>query len=650
MDSSGDMLLHLKRSNSSSSSLHFKPRDRKLHLLVAATGPRDTSWANALVVRLSKNSSFEMRAIVDDVIPRLSQTVVVIPNRAMTSLPASSDEPDRDVDFYRQQAFELVEWADLMVLAPIDADTMAKMLAGIADTFLLEVLRSWDVSNKILLIPGMSTHMWKNPVTKRHMSKIHRKCHWIRPMPPILWTYNDDPKSPKRNVDWSGFNDVLSIIKNQADLMGLGRDVDVVTQNLGLFYSGTPKVHAKLPPEIWSIILEFTQDWELAQALGIYTSLPMPQPWSRHPKNPNDPLKVYEHELEWLVLTGDTPSICKKLLQSPANFHDLPYLVVKLIMRFSLIQVLSWMEANRPDLYKAFEGKVLPTKASAYYGRPDVLDYWRGSRIFREGRARTNASDGSSSTHSSASGSPVTKKPNNRTTSSSGSSRTGTGTGTSTKDNDNEDLSHLYDAEAMDGASKNGFVHVLDWWWRRSGLPLVFTEAALEQASGKGHLLVLEWWRDAATQDDRIVLRPGKSLLWAAQQGQVAVIRWWVASGIPVGHGDSVAKMASRWGRVGVLEAWRQLKGDDKMVFDADVLVQPTIHQHIDVLEWWRRFAHGELDGMDGRRHRVEYRPCVIEEALEDSIGDQERVRKWWARNGLDLGLRSVEWMRTKCL
>ncbi|ROT36478.1 phosphopantothenoylcysteine decarboxylase [Sodiomyces alkalinus F11] len=603
------MLLHLKRSNSSSSSLHFKPRDRKLHLLVAATGPRDTSWANALVVRLSKNSSFEMRAIVDDVIPRLSQTVVVIPNRPMSCLPttecgATASEAARDVDFYRQQAFELVEWADLMVLAPIDADTIAKMLAGIADTFLLEVLRGWDVSNKILFIPGMSTHMWKNPVTKRHMSKIHRKCHWIRPMPPILWTYNDDPKSPKRNVDWSGFNDVLSIIKNQADLMGLGRDVDVVSQNLGLFFSGTPKVNSKLPPEIWTIILEFTQDWELAQALGIYTSLAMPQPWSRTPKNPNDPLKVYEHELEWVVLTCDTPSICKKLLQSPSNFHDLPYLVVKLIIRFSLIEVLSWMEANRPDLYKAFEGKVLPTKASAYYGRPDVLDYWRG-----------NSSSSSSN-----------------------------------NDCNNDDLSHLYDAEAMDGASKNGFVHVLDWWWRRSGLPLVFTEAALEQASGKGHLLVLEWWRDAAAQDDRIVLRPGKSLLWAAQHGQVAVIRWWVASGIPVGHGDSVAKLASRWGRVEVLEAWRQLKGDDKMVFDADVLIQPTIHQHIDVLEWWRGFAHGELEGMDGRRHRVEYRPCVIEEALEDSIGDQERVRKWWARNGLNLGSRSVEWMRTKCL
>ncbi|KAF3357153.1 hypothetical protein VdG1_05953 [Verticillium dahliae VDG1] len=539
MDPSDNMLLHLRRSNSSSSSLHFKPRDRKLRLLVAATGPRDTSWASALVVRLSKNPGIEMRAIVDDVIPRLSQTIIVMHNRPM--------------------AFGLVEWADLMVLVPIDADNLAKMMAGIADTLLLEVLRGWDSAKKILLVPGMSTHMWENPVTKRQMSKIHRKWHWLRPMPPILWHYDDNPKTPKRIVNWSAFNDILSIIKNQADLMGLGRDVDVVSHLSGnLTASPDRPIHSKLPPEIWTIILDFTQDWELAQALGVYTNAVMPHPWTLTPKDPRDPI------------------------QSPPALHDLPALVIKLIIRFSLIDVLAWMEANRPDLFKAFDGKVLPTKASAYYGRPDVLDYWKQSRFFHHGAARAPRTD----------------------------------------------ASDLYDASALDGASKNGFVRVLDWWWRRSGLPLVFTEAALEQASGKGHLLVLEWWRDAAAQDDRIVLRPGKSLLWAAQHGQAAVLRWWVD----------------------VLELWRQLKGDDKLVFDAEVLVQPTIHQHVDVLEWWRRFAHGELDAMDGRRHRVEYRTCDIEEALEDSIGDQEKVRRWWARVGLNLGLRNIEWMRTKCL
>ncbi|KAF4829597.1 hypotheticall protein [Colletotrichum tropicale] len=599
MDPPDPLPLRITRSASSSSSLHFKPRDRKLHLLVAATGPRDISWAQALVVRLSKSSAIEMRAIVDDTVPRLSQTVITMQNRSMCPpLPPvrAADTDADDIEFYRQQAFELVEWADLMVLAPIDADNISKMMAGIADTFLLEVLRGWDTAKKILMVPGMSTHMWENPVTKRQLNKINSKWTWIRAMTPILWHYDGSPKNPKRIVNWNGFNDVLGIIKNQADLLGLGRDVDVVT-HLGYLASGDPRVYSNLPPEIWTIILDYAGDWELAQALGIFTNLPMPHPWTLQPKDSRDPIKVYEHELEWLVLTCDTTAICKKLLQSPPTLHDLPALVVGLLIKFSLIDVLKWMEANRPDLFKhAFDGKVLPTKASAYFGRPDVLDYWKESKYFRGKHQQS------------------------------------------------------YDAEAVDGASKMGFIQVLDWWWRHSGLPLRFTEAALEQASGKGHLLVLEWWRDAAAQDERIVLRPGKALLWAAQHGQVDVIKWWMASGIPIAHGDGVAKIASRWGQVGVLELWRKLKGDDKLTFDGEVLVQPTIHQHIGVLEWWRKFAYGELDGMEGRKQHVEYRTCDIEEALEDSIGDQEPVRKWWASNGLNLGLRNVEWMRARCL
>lgn len=564
-------------------------RCRKLRLLVVAAGPRDTSWAQALVVRLSKNPQIEMRAIVDDVVPRLTQTVIVMENRCLA--PAPGDRVD-DIDFYRQQAFELVHWADLMVCLPLDANNMAKLLAGICDTFLGEILRGWSVQKNVILVPGMSTHMWASPQTKRHLSKLHRKWTWVRVMTPILWHYEGAP-NPKRVPNWNGFNEVLDIIQNQAELLGLGRDVEIATR-VPVIPSGDGKVRAKLPPEIWTMVLDYAGDWELAKALGIYTSLPMPQPWSLVPKDAHDAVKVYEHELEWTVLGCNSAAICKKLSQSPPGFQHLPAIVVRLVIRFALIEVLGYMEVNRPDLFKAFGGTTLPTNASAYYPRTDVLDYWRQSDWFRD--------------------------------------------------------KYMYDAESVDGASKNGHIRVLDWWWRRSGLPLRYTESALEQASGRGHLLVLEWWRDAAAQDESILLRPGRSLLWAAQYGQADVLRWWDASGIPIAHGDSVAKVASRWGRVEVLETWRRLKGDNKLVFDAEVLISSTVHQHVDALEWWRKFAHGELDGMDGRRQSVEFRTCNIEEALEDSIGDQSKVRKWWAQYGLDLRMRNEEWLQTRYL
>jgi len=48
----------------------------------------------------------------------------------------------------------------------------------------------------------------------------------------------------------------------------------------------------------------------------------------------------------------------------------------------------------------------------------------------------------------------------------------------------------------------------------------------------------------------------------------------------------------------------------------------------------------------------VAYKTCDIEEALEDGVeGEKGRVvRRWWARNGLNLGVGTSEWMRTKVL
>lgn len=556
-------------------------RDPRLHLLVASTGPRDTSWAQALVVRLSNHPQIEAKAIVDDVVPRLTQTITVLGNRSLT---LGQGHRADDIDFYKQQAYELVEWADLLVCVPLDADAIAKMLAGIADTLLGEVLRGWHMSKSIVLVPGMSTHMWANSTTKRQLNKLHRKWGWVRVMAPILWHYEGTP--PRRVLNWNGFNGVLNMIKNQADLLDLGIDAEMAKGLRTAFLdSRVPgdKIKARLPPEIWTLVLDFAGDWEMAQALGIYTNLPMPQSWCLASQDSSDPLKVYEHELEWTALTGSSMAICKKLSQSPPNFQSLSLLVVKLVIRFAPTKVLEYMEANRPELFRVFDGTVLPTHASAHYPRVAVLDYWRRSKWFCDRR--------------------------------------------------------VYDAEAVDGASRNGHVRVLDWWWRRSGLPLRYTETALEQASGRGQLPVLEWWRDAAAQDDNIVLRPGRSLLWATQHGQAEVLEWWGGAGIPVAHGEGVAKTASRWGRVDVLETWRRLQGEKGLVLDVEALVSATIHRHVEVLEWWRGFAQGDLDGMDGQKQAIDIRTSSIEEVLEGGTGSENRATRWWAQHGQDLGV-----------
>ncbi|KAI0405129.1 flavoprotein [Xylaria palmicola] len=583
----------LRKINSSSSSIHDMPRMRKLRMLVAANGPRDVTYAQAIAVRLLKDSQIETRALVDEIPLRLTHEVMVMENRSLATAANNTDQRTKDaIEAARHTAFELVEWADLLVLAPIDADHLAKMMSGIADTTLLEVLRAWDVSKKILLVPGMSVQMWEHPMTKKQLSKIKRKWNWIKVMTPILWHY-EGPGRGKRMVSWDGFNDLIGIIKNQAELLSLGHDVEVAAKQA--MRAVSPRRVAKtLPPEIWSLIFEHVGDWEIAAALNVYTTLETPVEWRKSRATLTDPIEIYMYDLEWLMLyCPGSDVICQKLSEAPKGLRYVSSLVVKLIMKFSLIDVLTYLETNLSKVFWAsFSAKFLPNKASGVYGRTDILTWWSTSPSF---------------------------------------------------------LKKEYDAEALDNASRMGYVHVLDWWLR-SGLPLKYTEAALESSSKEGHLLVLEWWKEAAQKDESIALKPGRSLLTAAQHGQTAALRWWESSGIPTAYGEGVCKVASAHGQTAVLDAWHELKGGEKLPIDAQVLVAPTKQGHVSVLEWWKQYARGEKPGGDGRTHRVEYKTCDIEEALEDAIGDPRPVRRWWARNGLNLGLGTSEWMKIRRL
>jgi phosphopantothenoylcysteine synthetase/decarboxylase len=112
----------------------------KLRVLVASNGSKDVAQALSLVVRLSKNPKIETRAIIDEETwpaHRLSQETLALPNRHFR--PCRETDESRkgiersQIEFYKQQAAELCDWADMMILAPIDADTMAKMLHGMTD-------------------------------------------------------------------------------------------------------------------------------------------------------------------------------------------------------------------------------------------------------------------------------------------------------------------------------------------------------------------------------------------------------------------------------------------------------------------------------------------------------------------------------------
>ncbi|GLJ19581.1 hypothetical protein SUGI_0354210 [Cryptomeria japonica] len=67
---------------------------------------------------------------------------------------------------------ELRQWADAMVVAPLSANTLAKMAGGLCDNLLTCIVRAWDFSKPLFVAPSMNTFMWNSAFTQIHLGVL----------------------------------------------------------------------------------------------------------------------------------------------------------------------------------------------------------------------------------------------------------------------------------------------------------------------------------------------------------------------------------------------------------------------------------------------------------------------------------------------
>ncbi|XP_036135518.1 phosphopantothenoylcysteine decarboxylase isoform X2 [Molossus molossus] len=67
---------------------------------------------------------------------------------------------------------DLRRWADLMLVAPLDANTLGKVASGICDNLLTCVIRAWDLRKPLLFCPAMNTAMWEHPITSQQVGQL----------------------------------------------------------------------------------------------------------------------------------------------------------------------------------------------------------------------------------------------------------------------------------------------------------------------------------------------------------------------------------------------------------------------------------------------------------------------------------------------
>jgi phosphopantothenoylcysteine decarboxylase len=80
---------------------------------------------------------------------------------------------------------ELRKWAQCFLIAPLSANTLAKLSNGLCDNLLTLICRAWPMgkcekgesnSNKlkksIIICPSMNTYMWDHPITEIQLTTL----------------------------------------------------------------------------------------------------------------------------------------------------------------------------------------------------------------------------------------------------------------------------------------------------------------------------------------------------------------------------------------------------------------------------------------------------------------------------------------------
>ncbi|KAF2210363.1 hypothetical protein CERZMDRAFT_113297 [Cercospora zeae-maydis SCOH1-5] len=199
--------------------------DGKPHLLLCATGSVATIKLPSIISALSTHDSLSIRVLLTPSASEFLQSQSPEqPSLASISRLPNVEALYLDADEWRKPwvrgdsilHIELRRWADLMVIAPLSANALAKLALGMSDSMVYSVARAWDTTGKIdearpgielpyaaeieggtkarkkgiLVAPAMNTAMWNHPVTKRHLDVLEgewnvRNGGWVEVLRPI---------------------------------------------------------------------------------------------------------------------------------------------------------------------------------------------------------------------------------------------------------------------------------------------------------------------------------------------------------------------------------------------------------------------------------------------------------------------------------
>lgn len=130
------------------------------------------------VVSTLAKAGVEVRAILTDA---AGEFVTPLTFATLCRHPAFTDKDFWQANHGRPLHIQLGEWAEVFVIAPLTANTLAKLAGGFADNLLTNTVLASNCP--ILLAPAMNTDMWKQSAVQRNWREVltDRRYHAANP-------------------------------------------------------------------------------------------------------------------------------------------------------------------------------------------------------------------------------------------------------------------------------------------------------------------------------------------------------------------------------------------------------------------------------------------------------------------------------------
>jgi phosphopantothenoylcysteine decarboxylase/phosphopantothenate--cysteine ligase len=140
-------------------------------VLVAVTGGIAAYKIPELVRTLTK-AGHEVRCALT---PEARHFVASLVLESLTGRPVSSDmfRSGEDAGGLAISHIALADWAELVILAPATANTLAKMCHGLADDVVSTLLLATRAP--VLVAPAMNVNMWRHPATQANLALLRER-------------------------------------------------------------------------------------------------------------------------------------------------------------------------------------------------------------------------------------------------------------------------------------------------------------------------------------------------------------------------------------------------------------------------------------------------------------------------------------------